>query len=90
MADLIASGDLVPGETLYAGWKPESVPPAVLNADGTHTWRGETFQHISAAARLARGMKKTSGWQYWRVQRGPSLVPLGTIRANYQDRQPTD
>ena len=88
VAELIAAGDLVPGETLYPGWKPELVPPAVLNADGTHTWRGHTYTHISAAARLARGMKKTSGWQYWRVRRGETLVPLEAIRANYQDRQP--
>ena len=87
VADLIACGDLVPGERLYPGWKPESVPPAVLNADGTHTWRGQTYTHISAAARLARGMKKTSGWQYWRVERGENLVPLGVLRDNYRDRR---
>ena len=88
VADLIAAGDLCPGETLFPAWKADGIEPALLNADGSHTWRGTTYTRISQAARLARGGKKTSGWQYWCVRRAGTLVPLGAIRANYQDRQP--
>jgi len=88
VADLIASGDLCPGELLFPAWKTDGIEPAILNADGSHTWRGTTYTRISQAARLARGGKKTSGWQYWCVRRAESLIPLGAIRANYHDRQP--
>ena len=88
--ELLIAGLVSPGETLYPRWKPDGVPQAVITRDGDITWQGRDFDghKPSVPARLARGMRRTNGWDYWVVQRDGRRVPLEDLRQQYRDHQP--
>jgi hypothetical protein len=87
---LMESGDLSAGEVLHSTQR--SAPArARLNAGGTLSVEGETFESPSSAGRHVLDGKAINGWAFWAVERDGTTVPLATVRARYLRRtQPQD
>jgi hypothetical protein len=81
LKDLQDAGLLRDPEVLYPLWKPYGIEPAVLSGS-TIIWDGQSYdaRYPSRPARLMRGCKKTSAWQYLGVERDGRRISLGHIR----------
>lgn len=82
LADLLTSGLLAPGTRLVSTYASYAAD-AVVNADGSITWDGQTFATPSAAGCAVRAGKATNGWSFWAVQTDNGKVTLATLRARH-------
>lgn len=64
----LASNGTVPLSGTYRG----ATHAAILNADGTVTFGGETFPSLSRAACTARQTQTCNGWAFWTLSNGES------------------
>lgn len=77
LSDLIGSGALAIGTTLYGSGKYSGVAGEVT-ADGIMI-DGEVYANPSAAYRAATGLASSNGWHGWRIGAADG-VRLGTLR----------
>ena len=82
LADMLAAGVIEPGTRLVSTY---SVAPAdaLVNADGTITWDGSTYQTPSAAGTAVREGKATNGWAFWAIESESGKVALATLRSRH-------
>jgi hypothetical protein len=75
VADLLAAGFLVPGQTLHSRGR-KFTATATVQTDGTITVDGTSFPSLSAAGSRVRGGLATNGWAFWRTETGETLSAL--------------
>ena len=80
ISDLVASGLLVPNETVTRTYKGTAFT-ATVTADGTmRTEDGVEYWSPSGASDAISG-QSTNGWRWWRVERDGREVELSVLRA---------
>jgi hypothetical protein len=89
LADLIAGGLLVPGETLFVLRKRVGKVEAILRADGHIDVSGRSYSSPSAAAKAVSGTISEPGWEYWAIRRDGKLISLYNVRSNFLESSVT-
>ncbi len=90
MKDLIESGVIVPPLQIETAYKGHQLT-ACVEADGTVTWNGASYDSLSTAAGMARKSivgappgreyPQTNGWTFWRFRDSDgSLVLVDALR----------
>lgn len=67
VVDLVRSGAVVAGTTLYAKPAAHRGHTATINPDGTLLMHGNTYATLSGAARFLQGGGAVAGWTFWCV-----------------------
>jgi len=86
VADLLASGLLIPGTTIRPMWASLATRFATILADGgIETDDGEIFKSLSGSGRHIAQMKSIGGWHFWSIGAGDNLVVLDDLRSQFQE-----
>jgi hypothetical protein len=86
--DLIGSGLLTPGTTLYARRRAHAHRTATVLADGRIDIDGNVYDSPSGAAKAITG-KQTNGWKFFLVEPG-STRTLRSLLQDYAEQTTTD
>lgn len=85
VSDLIQSGYLRAGQTIFARTKSHFGQTATISEDGGVYVQGERFETLSRAAREISGAVSEAGWWFW-VTNTESLESLGDLRSKFLAR----
>lgn len=82
VSDLIQSGYLRAGQSIFARTKSHFGKTATISEDGGIYVEGERFETLSGAARGISGAVSEAGWWFW-VTNTESLESLGDLRTQF-------
>ena len=89
LADLLATGLLIPGERLRGARSGKKYCAAVTSDGKIRVGDGSAFNALSEAGRKLTG-KSINGWTFWQVYRDGSWHELATIRREYLETSAAD
>lgn len=86
VADLLASGLLIPGTVIRPKWASFTTRFATILADGgIETDDGKIFKSLSGSGRHVAQMNSIGGWHFWSIGAGDDLIVLDELRSQYQE-----
>jgi hypothetical protein len=84
VTDLLNTGLLTPGQTLYARLKTFRGRTCEVGADGRLYVNGESFFSLSGAAKAVTKSQSEAGWWFWLIQLDGDLC-MSDLRRDYLD-----